>query len=83
MTTTVEQFRKWLRHSRRRDRFTYYEGFLLYDRGNPDNKDSRTEEQNEIHILADVVRDTARTGSVTLAQKKLSKGNYRYIAIRL
>jgi hypothetical protein len=79
LPSSVEQFRKWLRHARRKDRLVYYEGFIMFDRGS-DNRDTRTAEQSEIARLADVVREAHESGFVTMIQKRNGPGNYSYIA---
>ena len=80
MISNPDTFRKWLRHARRGDRFCYYEGFLMLDRGNVDNKDTRTEDQNAINYFAGIVWDAAKKGAVSLTQKRRGKCSYSYYA---
>ncbi len=82
MRGTFESFRAWLLKARRNDRFVYYLGSLMVDRG-PESKDMRSYEQHAVTLLAISVFAAQTRGVVALTQKRLADDLYVYYATKL
>lgn len=75
------KFREWVRSAKRNERLVYYRGYLARDIG-PEDRYQRTDDQHDLALLADAVRECAAKGQVLLFQKKNGKTNFDYYAVR-
>lgn len=73
-TLTPDTFGKRISHARKGDRVVYHTGLLMYDRlfGHPGA---------ELDAIALAAWRMYEAGAVTLVQRKISDGNYEYMAV--
>ncbi len=82
--TSAADFTTWLATSRARDRFVYHEGVLAADRHTwTDDKDVLHKAIPGVNELALAVAKAADQGLVALVQRRIGKGEWQYVAIRL
>ncbi len=85
----IADYYTWLQAARHGDMLIYYHGDLQYDRAQEfPTGTSKSEEGQRMRVclldaLADRVSDDARTGVVTLTQRRIGPNVYEYRAHRV
>ena len=74
---TEQMYQEWLVNSQKGDRIEYHQGFLVSDSWPPEDPKAR-----ELGKLAGKVYESYEKGYTVLAQRRMCKNTFGYIAIR-
>ena len=84
-----EDFKRWLKRAKPRERYVYHTGYLPQDRTKMVEVPVVRGEfhrmavnSGPVHHLAKLVMDAAEAGYVHLLQERIGDGKYKYIAER-
>ncbi len=78
--TAIDKLREWFFAAEPGASYIYYIGNLAADRGDPSARRSMI--QIALSKLANEVLGLARSGQVTLSQRRLRNGGYEYIVTK-
>ena len=76
---SLKAYDTWIKKSRKRDKITYYRGYLVEPSIQPI---APTQDRKRVEKLQKAVFDSYLASLVTLVQKKHGRFDYEYIAVR-
>ena len=76
---SLKAYDTWIKKSRKRDKITYYRGYLVEPSIQPI---APTQDRKRVEKLQTAVYHTYLTNLVTLVQKRHGRFDYEYIAVR-
>ena len=76
---SLKAYQTWINKSRKRDKITYYRGYLVEPSIQPI---APTQDRKRVEKLQQAVLATYFSDLVTLVQKKHGRFDYEYIAVR-